>query len=299
MPTPPSVTTPAALRAALQAGAQAAARYRLAVPREALRGAAGTRLGRQTGASVDFLDFREYQPGDDLRHLDWNVVARSDRYVIKLHREEVSPHLDIVLDVSRSMDLPGTAKAAAAVQLAALLAGAAARAHCTWRLWRAGEDCIPLPGGHLDPLRWEAPAFDSAASPEVGLTASRPAWRRNGLRVLISDLLWQDDPLRVLRPLSDRAAALTALQVLAREERAPEGRGNLRLREVESGAARDLYADAVTFERYRAACRAHGESWQAACRRCGATLTTLEAETLAAGDAAGEALTRHGLLERM
>ena len=72
--------------------------FRLALPREAMRGLGGARAGAAAGSSLDFLDFREYHPGDDLRRLDWSVYARTDREVVKLYREEVFPRLDVVLD---------------------------------------------------------------------------------------------------------------------------------------------------------------------------------------------------------
>ena len=120
--------------------------FRLALPREAMRGLGGARAGAAAGSSLDFLDFREYHPGDDLRRLDWSVYARTDREVVKLYREEVFPRLDIVLDASRSMDLPGTAKASSALALCGALAAAAANAGCAAALWTAGffaqEDAV-------------------------------------------------------------------------------------------------------------------------------------------------------------
>ena len=54
-------------RAAAREGERAGARYRLLVPREAMRGGVGSRLGVLAGSSVDFKDYRAYEPGDDLR----------------------------------------------------------------------------------------------------------------------------------------------------------------------------------------------------------------------------------------
>ena len=68
------------------------------------------------------MDHREYQPGDDLRRLDWAAYARSDKMIVKLYRQEVCPHLDVVIDGSRSMALEGTQKLRAGVALAAALA---------------------------------------------------------------------------------------------------------------------------------------------------------------------------------
>src|SRR5215813_1891642 len=55
------------------------------------------------GLSVEFADYREYAPGDDLKRLDWRAYARSERYVIKRYEEESNLRATIVLDASRSM----------------------------------------------------------------------------------------------------------------------------------------------------------------------------------------------------
>lgn len=55
------------------------------------------------GVSVEFADYREYAPGDDLKRLDWRAYARSDRFYIKRYEEETNLRGTIVLDASASM----------------------------------------------------------------------------------------------------------------------------------------------------------------------------------------------------
>ena len=102
----------------LAEGERAGCRYALAAPRRLPLGAAGMHQGGRSGSSLEFKEHRDYQPGDDLRHLDWNAYARSDQLIVKLFHEEVNPRLDLVLDGSRSMALPGSAKERAALGLA-------------------------------------------------------------------------------------------------------------------------------------------------------------------------------------
>lgn len=59
------------------------------------------------GASVEFAEHREYVPGDDLRHLDWRIFGRSDRFYIKRYEEETNLRLTVVLDTSESMAYAG------------------------------------------------------------------------------------------------------------------------------------------------------------------------------------------------
>ena len=68
---------------------------RFLIPRRALRGGPGSVAAPRAGESLEFQDYRDYTPGDDLRNLDWNVLARSDREVVKVHREEVAPVIEM------------------------------------------------------------------------------------------------------------------------------------------------------------------------------------------------------------
>lgn len=64
----------------------------------------GERRSKARGRSVEFEDYRPYVPGDDLRHIDWNVFARLDRFFIKIFQEEQDLAVHVVLDASASMD---------------------------------------------------------------------------------------------------------------------------------------------------------------------------------------------------
>src|SRR5947209_8559997 len=55
------------------------------------------------GVSVEFADYREYAPGDDLKRLDWRAYARSDKFHIKRYEEDTNLRGTIVLDASASM----------------------------------------------------------------------------------------------------------------------------------------------------------------------------------------------------
>ena len=55
------------------------------------------------GFSVEFSEYRQYTPGDDLRYLDWRVYARSDRYYIKRFEDETNLRCHLLVDMSRSM----------------------------------------------------------------------------------------------------------------------------------------------------------------------------------------------------
>jgi len=63
----------------------------------------GSHRSMRFGSSLDFSDFREYHPGDDVRQIDWNVFARTDKYFIKRFLDEQEMRVHILLDSTKSM----------------------------------------------------------------------------------------------------------------------------------------------------------------------------------------------------
>lgn len=264
-------------------GCQAGATYRLAATRHAPQGTAGAALGRSAGESLEFMDHREYQPGDDIRRLDWAAYARTDRPIVKLYRQELCPHLDIVLDGSRSMAVEGTDMARAALGLAAALATAATNAGFSRTIFLAGDVCQPVEGSPGHPQQWQGIQFEAGSSVSQSLADSGPAFRPNGLRVLISDLLWPGEPMETLAYLAQRAAGVFVLQVLAAVDLDPPRPGNIRLVDSETGQEKEVYLDEPARKLYRGALEDHLNLWRGAALQTGTTQITLEAEKLVNG----------------
>ena len=76
------------------------------------------------GFSVEFSDYRNYQPGDDLRHLDWRLFARSDRLCIKRYMQETNARFYVVCDTSASMKYRGAGAWGAKLECAQVLGAA-------------------------------------------------------------------------------------------------------------------------------------------------------------------------------
>jgi len=267
-----------AVQQALREGEKLGLRYALQIPQVAASGIIGSRLGRRAGSSIDFQDYREYQPGDDLRFIDWGIYARSDRLSIKLFREEVTPHLDLVLDGSRSMNLEG--KPVASAKLAALLATAAANAQCSHAVWLSNEGFNRVANDTLPASAWEKIAHDSKRTPDQAFDILAPKLRRLGIRVFISDLLWPGNPLQTIRRLRDGAAMLFVIQLLAREDATPPEHGSVRLVDSETDEVTEIYIDSSTQKQYAANLAQLQQSWDDACRQSGAHMTTIIAEDL-------------------
>ena len=86
------------------------------------------------GLSVEFSEYRDYQPGDDLRHLDWRLFARSDRLYVKLYTQETNVRVYIVCDGSASMSYQGEAAWGSKLEVARTLSAA-----LTWMLLRQND----------------------------------------------------------------------------------------------------------------------------------------------------------------
>jgi uncharacterized protein (DUF58 family) len=160
------------------------------------------------GFSVEFAEYRQYIPGDDLSTIDWKVFARSDRYYVKKFEEETNLDCHVMLDVSGSMGYGSGAmtKFAYGACLAASLAYLMNRQRDAVGLTAFDDKVVNmLPasarGGHLRSVlltlqRLELGKETNVAKPLHQLADSLT---RRGMVILISDLL--DDPDEVIRGL--------------------------------------------------------------------------------------------------
>jgi uncharacterized protein (DUF58 family) len=267
----------------LQEGEQAGIHYGLAGPRYVPMGIAGTQIGNRAGSSLEFKEHREYQLGDDLRRIDWSAFARSDKLSIKLYREEISPHVDIVIDGSRSMSLPDSAKAKATLGLAAIFAMAAANCGYTHCAWLVKEACARIENSNERPSMWQGISFDYAGELPVSLARLPPRWRAQGIRVLLSDLLWLGDPLTTLAYFRENASAVIVVQVLAEADIEPPQHGNIELWDYENQQRSEIFFDTMAETRYRQALARHQEYWHRATRQVGAMMVSVSAEKLSSG----------------
>lgn len=253
--------------------------YRFVNPHGPALGKAGFHGSALAGSSLEYKDFREYRPGDDLRHLDWGAYARSDRLIVKRYHDEVTPHLDIMLDVSCSMDLPDTEKGAASLFFSAFLVAVANQSRYSCRVWLVGQSCQPL-DGDLRATPWESIQFNQTAVSEGGLASLFPKLKRNGLRIFISDTLWPSDPNPVLGGLGASASAAFVLRPLTRLERQPEIGGYIRLVDSETGANQQVLMDRLTVDGYLKAFKRHTRAWDRAARRCGVSIHDVDPDTV-------------------
>src|SRR3954470_16961757 len=100
-------------------------------------GGAGEHVARRRGGSAEFQEHRPYEPGDDLRRIDWLAFARSGQPVTKLFRAEEDTMVRIVLDASASLDFGTPSKLEAARRVAAAVGYLALASGQRSELWVA------------------------------------------------------------------------------------------------------------------------------------------------------------------
>lgn len=160
------------------------------------------------GFSVEFAEYREYTPGDDIRFIDWKVFARSDRYYLKEFEEETNLNCHILLDTSASMKYAssGVSKLEYAAYLAASLAYLIFQQRDGVGLMSFSDEIgqiIPARNrrGHLMSILRYLENLMPAKQTELSLPLHQIAETisKKGLVILISDLL--DDPDSVIEGL--------------------------------------------------------------------------------------------------
>ena len=239
----------------------------------------GGKFGSKTGQSLEFIEHREYQPGDDIRHVDWSAVARSDKLAIKLFREEITPHLDLLLDLSKSMAI-NKEKFDAVTALTAILSNVAYNSGYTFYSWLIKDMCRKVEPTNLPINKWKDFVANSNNNTGKTLCEFPPKLKTGAVRILISDLFWNQEPLGVLRRLSDGAAAVVIIQLVSKQDLNPEVYGNMRIIDSETGEALELICDESVLSEYKTNLNSHRQYWKECCTKSGAVFCFVEAENL-------------------
>jgi len=238
------------------------------------------------GFSVEFAEYRQYLPGDDLSTLDWKVYARSDRHYVKKFEEETNLECHVLLDMSASMGYRAggaMSKLEYGSVLAASLAYLMHRQRDATGLIAFDEritERLPASArpGHLHAVLLALDRIVPGAKSDVGrpLHQLAEALGKRSLAVLISDLL--DDPdtvVRGLKHLRFRGTDVIVFQVLDPHEIEFPFRGAARFTDLESNA--EVTADpAQVRDSYLAAMAALRARYEKELRGAGIDFLTLD-----------------------
>jgi len=239
----------------------------------------GERRSLKRGTSVEFADYREYTPGDDLRQVDWNIYARLEKVFLKLFEEEEELTVHILLDCSRSMDWSGPdldyAEAPAGVKLTeatrpsfnkllyakrttaaiAYMALAAMDRVSVTAIGATQEARLPMTRGKNQTMRMLrfvenlAPGASNNLNGAMRTYASQT--RYPGLLFVISDLFTPGGVYEGIRALQGAGHEVNLLHVLSPDEVNPTLRGDLKLVDSETGAVQEVSVDSNALAVYK------------------------------------------------
>jgi uncharacterized protein (DUF58 family) len=183
------------------------------------------------GFSVEFAEHRQYTPGDEIRHIDWRAVGKTDRYYVKEYEEETNLKAYLLVDASGSMGYRGSKKASSKFEYAQHVAASLAYlmlhqmdAVGLITLDTKVRDLIP-PKANPKHLLQVLTTLENTAP--GGETAMAPLWhdlaghhlKRRGMVFILSDFFDQMDPLiKALQHIRHRNHEVVLLHVLAPEE---------------------------------------------------------------------------------
>lgn len=242
----------------------------------------GSHRSQRFGASLDFSDFREYHLGDDVRQVDWNVFARTDKYFIKRFLDEQEMRVHILLDTTKSMG--DQEKWTFARQIVASLG-----------LMVLGRDdrlsFSFLQDEVKPPFRRKGAMYRRAflqVVTDIEQATYTNSFAQGALKALPKDstvLFIVTDGLesieeweQLLKRLPRFAGDVRILQIVTQEELSPEYTGDVRLLDRETGRDVNVTMSSKVLDTYLARRLLHEEEFEAICRRFGVRQLQLKVE---------------------
>ncbi len=228
------------------------------------------------GFSNEFSQYRAYRPGDDLKYLDWKLLARTDRLYTRQFRETTNMSAVLIVDTSASMNYGDPSKFRYAVIMAAALAHLViSQGDAVGLMTMQGEKLVWVParGGraHMRLLLAQLEKLTPSAvwDPARVVTRAADLLRRRGVILAISDFYDHEEATRVeLRRVVRRGHDVAVLQIVSRDEVELPFTSDVEFEDLESGArvvvdarvARGVYRDqmAAFLERWRTGSRRDG-----------------------------------------
>lgn len=242
----------------------------------------GSHRSQRFGSSLDFSDFREYTPGDDVRQIDWNVYARTDKYFIKRFLDEQEMRVHILLDCTKSMG--DRLKWTFAQQLALSLGMLVLQRDDRLSFSAVTDEKKP-------PFRRKGAAYRKALTQAISLleepsmtqsfstNATHFLPKDSTVLFIISDCLeslsnWE----KLLQKLPKFSSDVRILQVVTNEELAPTYSGDVQLEDVETSHQLNVSVSSRVLEGYERERKLHQHGLELLCRKFGVRLLQVNAE---------------------
>lgn len=231
------------------------------------------------GSSLDFADFREYQPGDDFRRIDYLTLARLDQLLVRLYDAEDDLTVRLIVDTSASMSTDG--KLQRAVELAGALGFVALTRRDRVELHLSGRPPARFSGRNGVPeLFGQLESLTASGEGSLSRTAAQVLGRQRtpGMTVVCSDLLEPDWDVALQR-LPARGAELVVMHVLGAGELEPPELGDVDLIDAETGERVAMTLTPGNIRAYRERLDVWMDAVESATRRLGAGYMVVDSRT--------------------
>ena len=207
----------------------------------------GKHLVNSYGQTVEFADFREYQLGDDIRRIDWNLYSRFEKYFLKLFTDERQMQIQIFLDCSASMGKNDLQKSSYAVATAAAMGFLAVHNmdKVSFQLMKGDRSENPFGTiiGKTEYFRAVSAlselAFDGETDIEKCVTLCSDTAANNGLSVIISDFFTDSNWKKAVDYLLYKKRQVLLVQIMSPEESDPSYDGRVNMIDSESADIAD------------------------------------------------------------
>ena len=199
------------------------------------------------GQTVEFADYREYQLGDDIRRIDWNLYSRFEKYFLKLFTDERQMHTQVFIDCSASMGKDNPEKANYAIAMAAALGYLSVHNmdKVSFKLIKGEKSEDPYgtivgKRAFFDAISsLEELEFDGDSNLRESVVNTPNTGTNDGLSVIISDFFHEEDWKKAVDYLCYKKRQVLLIQVLTPEEVDPSYTGRVHLIDVESESMDD------------------------------------------------------------
>lgn len=237
-------------------------------------GLTGNRKSGAKGSSLEFSDFREYIPGDDVRRIDWNVYGRSGKLFLKRFVEEKEAMFTIIMDCSKSMEFGKHPKDKYALQLA----GA-----CAWLILEQ-LDRVRLVNCIDDKVFWSGALTGRQSFQKLIVQLEKTVFTKTfdiskvinswnayskGVTILITDGYLDTDAFDLLKELHYRKQKTIVLHVLSDEELHPNMEGTAHLIDSEKDSKVKITFAPSILKSYEKQLTSFMHTWQLACKKYG------------------------------
>ena len=246
----------------------------------------GERRSLNRGASVEFADYRTYELGDDLRHIDWNVYARLDRLFLKLFNAEEDLPIFILIDNSMSMDFGRPTKLECAKRIAAALSYIGLISFDRVSVYTFSDQLTSIVSFMYGKAQFPkvSQAIEGiAGGGETYLTTCLQRFitetKGAGVGIIISDFWDMDGYETGIKRLLSRNFDLTLIHLLSDEEMHPRLSGELQLADAETGQAKEITVNEQALVSYTERLNAFCENLKRYCLNRGVTYIRMNHQT--------------------